>query len=81
MVAAEGDVPCHPFYRWSGARYLDWRYAHAIEALRHARQRVLSGKYTGVDPVPSAFTAAEVGQKMRELIGEVIERGLKLSET
>jgi hypothetical protein len=80
MVVADGDVPCHPFYRWGDARYLDWRYDDAIEALRHARERVLSGKYTDSDLVPPGFTAKEVGQKMRRLIDEVVERGRKLSE-
>lgn len=80
MVAATGDVPCHPFYRWEGARYLDWSYDDAIEALRHARERVLSGQYTDFDPVPPEFIAKEVGQRMRKLIGEVIERGTKLCE-
>jgi hypothetical protein len=81
MVDAQGDVPCHPFYRWEGARYLDWRYDDAVACLRFARDRVLSGKYTDFEPVPPGFTAKEVGTKMRKLVDEVAERGRRLCES
>lgn len=79
IVPATGDVPCHPFYRWGDARYLDWDYDDAVAALRNARNS-LSDQYIETESVPSSFSAAEVGWKMRKLIEEVVERGREQSE-
>lgn len=82
LVPKVGEVPCDPFYRWGDAQYLHWSYGDAIDAMRKARDLIESGKRTISDPVlPPGFTAAEVGQKMRKLIDEVIERGRRLGET
>jgi hypothetical protein len=79
IVAPCGDVPCHPFYRWGDARYLDWDYPAAVAAMRRARVLILSGRWRHESLRPS-FGAAGVGHRMRNRIDEVIERGRQLSE-
>jgi len=80
LVLGSGDVPCHPFYRWGDARYLDWRYEDAVGALTRAKERVESDQWSFI-PVPPGFTAEEVGEKMRNLLDEVMERGRRLQES
>jgi glycosyltransferase involved in cell wall biosynthesis len=79
VVSPCGDVPCHPFYRWGDARYLDWDYPAAVAVMQRARVRVLSGRWRHT-PLKPIFSAAGVGHRMRNRIDEVIERGRKLSE-
>lgn len=80
LVPKVGDVPCHPFYRWGDARYLDWEYKDAVRAMRLARKRVLSGRWRNRN-VTDGLSARDVGRKMRKLIDEVIDRGRNLSES
>lgn len=70
-VPAINSVPCHPFYRWGDAEYLDWTIDSSVLALHQAKREIESGWSTlGHDL--SHLEASEVGKLMRECIDEVV---------
>lgn len=71
-VEPTGAVPCHAFYRWADAEYLDYDVEEAARALRTARRRIMAGRR----PRPFklvGFTADEVATAMRHGIEDVLE--------
>lgn len=69
-VEPTGSIPCHPFYRWGDAHYLDYNVEDAAAALQRAAAKIIDGKRTrGCDL--SHFQASVVGKKMRANIEEL----------
>ncbi len=78
-VQADGAIDCHPFYRWEGAKYLDWPIERSAQALRWAKERIESGWDTQGHNLTS-FKAAFVGERMRKYVDEVVEKGNAANE-
>jgi hypothetical protein len=78
-VKADGLVDCHPFYRWAGAKYLDWPIEHSAAALRRAKD-IIEGGWSTEGHDLSEFSAEVVGANMRKYVDEVVEKGNALRE-
>jgi glycosyltransferase involved in cell wall biosynthesis len=71
LVEPIGKIDCHPFYRWKGARYLDYQVDDAAEGMREAVRRVRRRIRGDVDL--RSFSMAAVGQRMRSYIEQTLE--------
>ena len=76
-VAIEAPVVCHPFYRWQdGATYADYSTEHAEQCMRKAWMHVRSGAPIRA-PGLGHCEAPVVGERMRELVDELVARNKK----
>lgn len=80
QVPSSGLVPCHPFYRWDDAHYLDWDYTEAVYQLRQADAAVQSEASDPPLPVQLDFRSDRVGKHMLDLVKQVAREGAAFAE-
>jgi len=71
VVPRSGSVPCHDFYQWGDAHYLDYDVEAAARGFREAHARSLAGP--GPAPLPpDRFRSERVGATMRDHLREAM---------